>query len=160
MAASVAIVTVAASAATAVRVVRAKKKSWRKRSKNHGRSWCTPSVFPPPQDLPVHGPKCAENRLQGFQAVDALRLRARQDRAEPHHCRLRQEAARTRARHQALAFPRPASLRDPLAVIPGRSLCAKLTKSILSLSERTRNPEVVHVAGFRVRAKTASRNDD
>src|SRR3954464_483080 len=121
MAASVAIVTVAASAATAARVVRAKKKSWRKRSKNHGRSWCTPSVFPPPQDLPVHGSECAEDRLQGFQAVDALRLRARQDRAEPHHRRLRQEAARTRARHQALAFPRPASLRDPLAVIPGRA---------------------------------------
>src|SRR3954447_21003976 len=114
MAASVAIVTVAASAATAVRVVRAKKKSWRKRSKNHGRSWCTPSVFPPPQDLPVHGSERAEDRLQGFQAVDALRLRARQDRAEPHHGRLRQEAARTRARHQALAFPRSASLRHSL----------------------------------------------
>src|SRR5712672_2710117 len=107
MAASVAIVTVAASAATAVRVVRAKKKSWRKRSKNHGRSWCTPSVFPPPQDLPVHGSECAEDRLQGFQTVDALCFRARQDRAEPHHRRLRQEAARTRARHQARPIPRP-----------------------------------------------------
>ncbi len=53
----------------------------------------TPSVFPPPQDLPVHGSECAEDRLQGFQAVDALRLRARQDRAEPHHRRFRQEAA-------------------------------------------------------------------
>src|SRR3954464_3130984 len=114
MAASVAIVTVAASAATAARVVRAKKKSWRKRSKNHGRSWCTPSVFPPPQDLPVHGSECAENRLQGFQAVDALRLRARQDCAKSHHGRFRQEAARTRARDQALAFPRPAALRDSL----------------------------------------------
>jgi len=29
----------------------------------------------------------------------------------------------------------------PEIVIPGRELCAKLTKSILSLSERTRNPE-------------------
>ena len=45
------------------------------------RSWCTPSVFPPPQDLPVYGSECAEDRLQGFQAVDALRVRARQDRA-------------------------------------------------------------------------------
>src|SRR5471030_1166132 len=88
------------------------------RSKNHGRSWCTPSVFPPPQDLSVHGSERAEDRLQGFQAVDALRLRARQDRAEPHHRRFRQEAARTRARHQALAFPRSAALRDPLTKIP------------------------------------------
>jgi endonuclease YncB( thermonuclease family) len=45
-------------------------------------------------------------------------------------------------------------------VIPGRELCAKLTKSILSLSERTRNPEAVHGAGFRVCAQEgASRND-
>src|SRR6266852_559416 len=86
---SAAIVT-AASAASAVR---AKTSLRLRRSKNHGRSWCTPSVFPPPQDLPVHGPECAEDRLQGFQAVDALRVRARQDRAEPHHRRLGQEAA-------------------------------------------------------------------
>ncbi len=65
----------------------------RSRSRNHGRSWCTPSVFPPPQDLPVHRSERAEDRLQGFQAADALRLRARQDRAEPHHRGLRQEAA-------------------------------------------------------------------
>ncbi len=45
------------------------------------------------EGLPVHGPECAEDRLQGFQAVDALRVRARQDRAEPHHRRIRQEAA-------------------------------------------------------------------
>jgi hypothetical protein len=45
-------------------------------------------------------------------------------------------------------------------VIPGRELCVKLTKSILSLSERTRNPETVHGAGFRVCAQEgASRND-
>ena len=42
---------------------------------------------------PFTGAERAEDRLQGFQAVDALRLRARQDRAEPHHGRLRQEAA-------------------------------------------------------------------
>jgi hypothetical protein len=29
-------------------------------------------------------------------------------------------------------------------VIPGREFCAKLTKSILSLNERTRNPAVLH----------------
>src|ERR1700676_1939991 len=117
MAASAAIARVAAVAATAatvVRAVRAMMPTQRLRSKNNGRSWCTPSVFPPPQDLPVHGSECAEDRLQGFQAVDALRLRARQDRAEPHHRRLRQEAARTRARHQALAFPRSAALRHSL----------------------------------------------
>src|SRR5438046_8219878 len=124
MAASGAIVTAAASAATAVRDVRAMKKSWRKRSKNHGRSWCTPSVFPPPQDLPVHGSECAEDRFQGFQAVDALRFRARQDRAEPHHRRLRQEAARTRARHQALAFPRSLAVRDTLGKSGRRLLAA------------------------------------
>jgi hypothetical protein len=49
----------------------------------------------------------------------------------------------------------------PETVIPGRELCAKLTKSILSLSERTRNPETVHGAGFRVCAQEgASRNDE
>jgi hypothetical protein len=37
-------------------------------------------------------------------------------------------------------------------VIPGREFCAKLTKSILSLNERTRNPATA--SGFRVRAKT------
>src|ERR1700682_4425752 len=48
---------------------------------------------PPAQDLSVHGSECAKDRLQGFQAFDAFRPRARQDRAEPHHRRLRQEAA-------------------------------------------------------------------
>src|SRR5450755_4938256 len=103
------------SAASAVRAGRAKTSLRRRtRSKNNGRSWCTPSVFPPPQDLPVHGAERAEDRLQGFEAVDALRVRARQDRAEPHHRRLRQEAARTRPRHQALAFPWFAALRHSL----------------------------------------------
>jgi hypothetical protein len=43
-------------------------------------------------------------------------------------------------------------LRTALSVIPGREFCAKLTKSILSLNERTRNPDAAHDAGFRVRA--------
>src|ERR1700685_4430281 len=102
------IATAAATAATVVRAVHVMTLKQRLRSKNHGRSWCTPSVFPSSQDLPVHGAECAEDRLQGFQAVDALRVRARQDRAEPHHCCFRQEAARTRTRHQALAIPRSA----------------------------------------------------
>jgi len=52
-----------------------------------------PPVFPPPQELPVHRRERAEDRLQGREAAGALRLRARQDRAEPHHRGLRQEAA-------------------------------------------------------------------
>src|SRR5262245_13712094 len=103
-----------ASAATAAHAAPAKTLRRRTRSENNGRSWCTPSVFPPPQDLPVHGSERAEDRLQGFKAVDALRVRARQDRAEPHHGRLGQEAARTRARDQALAFPRSPALRHSL----------------------------------------------
>src|SRR5471032_2903543 len=100
MAASAAAVSVAATAkavasvATVVRAVRATTTlQHRLRSNYHGRAKCTPSILPPPQDLPVHGPECAEDRLQGFQAVDALRVRARQDRAEPHHCRIGAEAA-------------------------------------------------------------------
>src|SRR5262249_22918518 len=99
-------------AAIAARAARVMTSMVGKRSKNHGRSRCTPSVFPPSQDLPVHGSERAEDRLQGFQAADALRLGARQDRAEPHHGSVRQEAARTRARHQARPLPRPVALRD------------------------------------------------
>src|ERR1700736_1202789 len=115
MAASLGVAPGVAIAATVARAVRAMT-TQRSRSKNNGRSCCTPSVFPPPQDLPVHGSECAEDRLQGFQAVDALRLRARQDRAEPHHGGIRQEAARTRTRHQARAFPRPAALRNQVKI--------------------------------------------
>src|SRR3954463_10171865 len=94
VAASVATAVIAATAPRAARATMLKRRQRRRtRSKNHGRSRCTPSVFPPPQDLSVHGSERAEDRLQGFQAADALRLRARQDRAEPHHRRLRQEAA-------------------------------------------------------------------
>ncbi len=55
--------------------------------------WRTPPLLSSSQDLPVHWRQCAEDRLQGREAVAALRLRARQDRAKPHHCRLGQEAA-------------------------------------------------------------------
>ena len=71
-----------------------------------------PSVLPPAQDLPVLRRQCAEDRLQGRQAVAALRVGARQDRAEPHHRGVGQEAARTGAGDQTLALPRPAALRD------------------------------------------------
>ena len=74
-----------------------------------------PAVLPPPQDLPVLRRQRAEDRLQGREAAAALRLRARQDRAEPHHRGLGQEAARARAGDQARALPRLAALRDPVS---------------------------------------------
>jgi hypothetical protein len=43
-----------------------------------------------------------------------------------------------------------------LPVIPGRESGAKLTQSILLLDARTRNPEIVHCAGFRVRAQAGN----
>jgi len=58
---------------------------------------------------PFTGPNAPKIDYKDSKLLMPLRLRARQDRAEPHHRRLRQEAARTCARHQALAFPRPAS---------------------------------------------------
>ena len=73
-----------------------------------------PSVLPSSQDLPVLGPERAEDRLQGHEAALALHLRARQDRAFPHHGGLGQEAARTRPGDQARPLPRPAALRDRL----------------------------------------------
>src|SRR5262249_20060684 len=48
--------------------------------------------------------------LQGREAAAALHLGARQDRAEPHHRRLGQEAARVGSGHQALALSCPAAL--------------------------------------------------
>src|SRR3954468_13904202 len=121
--ASAAIAKAAFSVAVAVAIVAraapVKKSKRRKRSNDNGRSWCTPSVLPPPQDLSVHGSERAKDRLQGFQAPDALRIGARQDRAEPHHRGFRKEATRTRPRHQARAFLRSAALRDSLKH-PGR----------------------------------------
>src|SRR5579863_5790591 len=52
-----------------------------------------PPVFPPPQVLPVFRSQCAEDRLQGHPPAVALHLRARQDRALPHHGGLRRQAA-------------------------------------------------------------------
>src|SRR5437764_11674501 len=73
------------------------------------------AVLPPPQDLSVLRRQRAEDRLQGREAVAALRLGARQDRAEPHHRGLDQEAARTRACDQAGALSRAPELRDTIA---------------------------------------------
>src|SRR5262245_44260839 len=76
------------------------------RSNDHGnvssgwfRWWCwrwrrrAPAVLPAAQDLPVLRRQCAEDRLQGHSAPAALHLRARQDRAEPDHRGVGQEAA-------------------------------------------------------------------
>src|SRR5262249_37074765 len=73
-----------------------------------------PPVLPPAQDLPLLGRKRPEDRLQGREAPAALRLRARQNRTEPHHRRFGEKAARARTGHQARALSRPAALRDPV----------------------------------------------
>src|SRR5262249_38369126 len=106
-------VTVAVASGAATAKVATKR---RRRSKHHAVRSITrsPPVLPPPQDVPVHRRQRAEDRLQGRQAAAALRLRARQDRAEPHHRGLDQEAARTLAGDQAGALPGPAALRDAL----------------------------------------------
>src|SRR3990167_5272093 len=62
--------------------------------------------------LSIRRRQCAEDRLQGRKAAATLRVGARQDRAEPHHGGVGQEAARTGAGDQALALPRPAALRN------------------------------------------------
>src|SRR5947209_17176648 len=78
-----------------------------------------PAVLPPPQDLSVLRRQRAEDRLQGREAAAALRVGARQDRAEPHYGGVGQEAARARARDQAGAFPGPPALRD--RIVPERA---------------------------------------
>src|SRR5690606_5570173 len=62
-----------------------------------------PPVLPAPQELPVLRPRRAQDRLQGRQAAATLHLGARQDRAEPDHGGLGQEAARAGAGHKARA---------------------------------------------------------
>ena len=56
-----------------------------------------PAVLPPPQVLPVLRPQRAEDRLQGRAPAVPLPVGARQDRAQPHHRGLGQEAARAGA---------------------------------------------------------------
>src|SRR5580658_1658277 len=69
-----------------------------------------PAVLPPAQDLPVLRPERPEDRLQGREAAAALHLRAGQDRTEPNHGSVGQEAARTGSGHQARPLPRPPAL--------------------------------------------------
>src|SRR5262249_8529405 len=99
------------------RATRSPRPAQRRRSESDGD---VPNPDPaaflsPPQDLPVFRRQCAEDRLQGREAVAALRVRARQDRSQSHHGGFRQEAAGVGARHQARALPRIVALRDPIA---------------------------------------------
>jgi len=62
-------------------------------NKNRKAHFVLLNINAPSAAVADHGSERAEDRLQGFQAVDALRVGARQDRAEPYHRRLRQETA-------------------------------------------------------------------
>src|SRR6185503_5702412 len=67
-------------------------------------------LLPAAQELPLLAQGRAQDRLQGREAPPALRLRTRQDRAEPHHRGVGEEAARPRPGDQARALPRPPPL--------------------------------------------------
>src|SRR5262245_31814310 len=98
----------------AVRVATAMKPK-RRENNNGSPTWWRPSaVLPSTQDMPVLRRQRAEDRLQGRQAAAALHFGARQDRAEPHHRGVGQEAARASPRDQAVALPRAVALRDPV----------------------------------------------
>ena len=56
----------------------------------------------------------AQDRLQGRASAAALHFGARQDRSEPHHRGVGEEAARVGPGHQTRPLPRPPALRDPL----------------------------------------------
>src|SRR6516164_3126198 len=67
------------------------------------------------RDRGEHRRQCAEDRLQGREALAALCLRARQDRAEPDYSGVRQEAAGAGAGHQTRPLSGIVALCDPLA---------------------------------------------
>src|SRR5215475_2468001 len=113
-------VATATVSATAVRRGKASSKSpppaGQRRSDGHGAfpNADPPAILSPPQDLSVFRRQCPEDRLQGREALAALRLRARQDRAESDHGGFRQEAAGAGAGHQTRPLSRIIALRDPL----------------------------------------------
>src|SRR5260370_1018038 len=74
-----------------------------------------PAVLPPSQELSILRRQCADDRLQGRQALAAVRVGARQDCSEPHYRRLGKETARARPSDQARAVSWAAALRDPLS---------------------------------------------
>src|SRR5260370_984303 len=69
------------------------------------------AVLRRPEDLPVLGGECAQDRLQGRQAAAALHFRARQDRAVAHHRGVREKTARAFQSHQAGALHVASALR-------------------------------------------------
>src|SRR6266446_4675904 len=75
----------------------------------------TSPLHPPPQELPVLRRQRAEDRLQGRAPPAALRLGARQDRAQPHLGGIVQEAARARPGDQARPLPGAPALPHRLA---------------------------------------------
>ena len=83
------------------------------------------SLLPPPQELPLLRRQRAQDRLQGRQVAAAVCVRARQDRAEPHHGGIGEEAARTCPGDQARALFGNAALRDPL-----RRAAARIARDI------------------------------
>ena len=100
-----------------VRRRRAARRRWRPKWKARRESGRRPPAaaarrpfFRRRKSCPFSGPERAQDRLQGRAAAAALHLRARQDRAEPHHRGLDQEAARAVARDQARALSRPSAL--------------------------------------------------
>ena len=63
---------------------------------------------------PFSGANAPKIDYKDVRLLAALRLRARQDRAEPDHGGVGQEAARARPGDQARALSRPVALRDPV----------------------------------------------
>src|SRR5215469_16551607 len=119
-----AIVTAAASASVSAAAVRRGKATTRsppparlRRSDGHGAfsNADSSAILSPPQDLSIFRRQCAEDRLQGREALAALCLRARQDRAESDYSGVRQEAAGAGAGHQTRPLSRIVALCDPLA---------------------------------------------
>src|SRR3990167_226787 len=81
----------------------------------------TPSLHTPSQELPVLRRQRAGHRLQGRAPSAALRLRARQDRAQPHLGGVVEEAARTRPGDQARALSGAPALPHRLAGGPNHA---------------------------------------
>src|SRR5712672_4727973 len=89
------------------------KEPWDERATTSG----PPALLSPPQDLPVLGRECAQDRLQGCQAAAALHFGARQDRAVAHHRGVREKAARAFQSHQEGALHVASALRCEIGAI-------------------------------------------
>src|SRR5581483_5400850 len=98
-----------AAAATVAALIRAGGRATKLQRENRDEGAQT--VFPPPQELPFHGQRCSEDRLQGRASAAALHLRARQNRSVAHHRRIGEKATRTGARDQTRPLPRAAAVR-------------------------------------------------